>query len=114
MTKSPMDKFKEKYPNYWKDYYAAQTAHKTRCVCANCSKKLRADSSHAPLCRDCWYKTDEGKEYFIQKKAESRKQKKSPKSKSDRPAYRLGEKLPTAMTGAERFKKWYAKYKAKK
>jgi len=30
---------------------------------------------------------------------------------SDRPAYRLGEKLPTAMTGAERFKKWYAKHK---
>jgi hypothetical protein len=84
---------------------------KTRCVCANCFKRLRANSTHAPLCRDCWYKTDDGKKYLNQKKAESRKR--NPKPKSDRPAYRLGEKLPTAMTGAERFKKWYAKHKAK-
>ena len=33
---------------------------------------------------------------------------------SDRLAYRLGEKLSAAKTGKERFKKWYAKHKAKK
>jgi len=30
---------------------------------------------------------------------------------SDRPAYRKGEKLATAMSARERFKKWYAKHK---
>ena len=33
---------------------------------------------------------------------------------SDRPAYRLGEKLATAMTNAERVKKHYDKHKRKK
>ena len=90
---------------YQREYYLQRTAHKTRCVCANCSKRLRTDSTHAPLCRDCWDKTDEGKEYFKIRKAVSRKKKAAPKRD------RKINKLPTAMTGAERFKKWYAKHK---
>ena len=43
------------------------------CEGEECEKKLRIDSSHAPLCRDCWRGTDEGKAYLAEKQAERRK-----------------------------------------
>jgi hypothetical protein len=103
MTKPPEQKLVMQI--YQRDYYLQRTAHKNRCVCANCSKKLRTDSAHAPLCRACWDKTDEGKEYFKRKKAKSRENAPAPDQSL------LGKK--PAMTGAERSKKYYLENKEK-
>ena len=44
-------------------------------LCTQCSAKLRQDSARAPLCRDCWEKGEEGKEYMRIKQKESRERK---------------------------------------
>ena len=51
-------------------YYAKRTAHIECRHCSECNKRLRSDS--LDLCRACWLKTDDGREYLRLKKIESR------------------------------------------
>ena len=55
-------------------YYAKRTASVPKRYCSHCLAKLRADCDR-PICTKCWRKTDEGKQYMKQKKAESRAKK---------------------------------------
>lgn len=54
--------------------YLKRTADKLRTYCTQCDRQLRSDSPLA-ICRACWLKTEEGKLYMKQKKAESRAKK---------------------------------------
>ena len=56
------------------DCYLKRTADKPRYYCTQCNRQLRSDSTHT-ICRVCWLKTEEGKEYLRLKKAESRAKK---------------------------------------
>jgi hypothetical protein len=58
--------------------YLKRTADKPRHYCTQCDRQLRSDSP-LTICRACWLKTDEGKEYLRLKKAESRAKKKAEK-----------------------------------
>lgn len=51
-------------------YYAKRTAHIERRQCPECNKR-RVYSSKS-MCRACWLKTDDGREYLRLKKIESR------------------------------------------
>ena len=55
-------------------YYAKRTANAPKRYCSHCAAKLRADCDRL-TCTKCWRKTDEGKLYMKQKKAESRAKK---------------------------------------
>lgn len=57
----------------YRDCYLKRTADKLRYYCTQCPRRLRADTTHPNICRACWLKTDEGKEYLRLKKIESRK-----------------------------------------
>lgn len=50
-------------------YYAKRTAHIERRQCS-CGKRLQSDSSE--ICRACWLKTDDGREYLKLMKIKSR------------------------------------------
>jgi transposase-like protein len=54
--------------------YLKRTADKPRYYCTQCDRQLRSDSP-LTICRACWLKTDDGKEYLRLKKAESRAKK---------------------------------------
>jgi hypothetical protein len=56
----------------YRDCYLRRTAGKLRYYCTQCDRQLRSDTTHPDICRACWLKTDEGKEYLRLKKAESR------------------------------------------
>ena len=53
-----------------KRYYAKRTAHIERRHCSECNKR-RVYSSKS-ICRACWLKTDEGREYLKLMKIKSR------------------------------------------
>ena len=59
------------------DCYLKRTADKPRSYCtqSQCDRRLRADTTHPNICRACWLKTDEGKQYMRLKQAESRAKK---------------------------------------
>ena len=73
-----------------REYRAAKQSGLILETHCNCGAKLTRASSHAPLCKRCWRKTDEGREYMTAKKVESRKQK--PKAKAIRDAIALFRK----------------------
>lgn len=52
-------------------YHSKRTAGKQRYYCTLCSKQLRSDSTRN-ICRTCWRKSDEGREYFRLMKIKSR------------------------------------------
>jgi len=58
--------------------YLKRTADKPRYYCTQCDRQLRSDSP-LTICRACWLKTDEGKQYMRSKQAESRAKKKAEK-----------------------------------
>ena len=58
----------------YRDCYLKRTADKPRYYCTQCDRRLRSDSP-LTICRACWLKTDEGKEYMRLKKIESRAKK---------------------------------------
>jgi transposase-like protein len=58
--------------------YLKRTADKPRYYCTQCDRQLRSDSP-LTICRACWLKTDEGKEYLRLKQAESRAKNKAEK-----------------------------------
>jgi hypothetical protein len=51
--------------------YLKRTADKPRYYCTQCDRQLRSDSP-LTICRACWLKTDDGKQYMRLKQAESR------------------------------------------
>jgi hypothetical protein len=55
--------------------YLKRTADKPRYYCTQCDRRLRADTTHPNICRACWLKTDQGKEYLKLKKRISRSEK---------------------------------------
>jgi uncharacterized OB-fold protein len=55
---------------YDRKYYAKRTAHIERRHCSECGKR-RVYSSKS-ICRACWLKTDEGREYLKLMKIKSR------------------------------------------
>ncbi len=59
--------------------YLKRTADKPRYYCTQCDRQLRSDTTHPDICRACWLKTVEGKEYLRLKKAESRAKNKAEK-----------------------------------
>jgi hypothetical protein len=59
--------------------YLKRTADKPRYYCTQCDRQLRSDTTHPDICRACWLKTDDGKEYLRLKQAESRARKKAEK-----------------------------------
>lgn len=54
-----------------RQYYAKRTASLERRYCTQCDRQLRSDSTRE-ICRTCWRKSDEGKEYLRQMKVKSR------------------------------------------
>lgn len=52
-------------------HYAKRTADKPRRHCTQCDRRLRIDSIRH-ICKVCWRKTDEGKEYMRLMKIKSR------------------------------------------
>lgn len=59
----------------YRDCYLKRTADKPRYYCTQCNRRLRVDTTHPNICRLCWLKTDEGKQYMRLKQAESRAKK---------------------------------------